>query len=168
MKSIITIFTAFALFTGLFAQETDPNAYTKTGDKVPAFELKTLDGKTVNTEDLKGKVLYINFFTLSCPPCMREMPEIEAEIWKGIKSENFVMLAIGREHTKEQLQKWAKKKGLTLPIAADTDRSVYKNFAKQMVPRHYIIDKTGKIIYQHQGYNKKEFEKMIKKIKKAL
>ena len=167
MRQILAILTGLLLFFSVEAQDTDLNAYTKVGDNIPEFKIKTLDGKIINTKELNGKVLYINFFTLSCPPCIKEMPEIDSEIWKGITHENLIVLAIGREHTNDELKVWKAKKGLSLPIAADTDRSVYKNFAKQMVPRHYIF-KDGKIIYQHLGYNKKEFEKMIEIIKKEL
>lgn len=167
MKQFLAILTGLVLLLSIEAQEADLNAFTKVGDNTPEFKIKTLDGKIINTKKLKGKVLYINFFTLSCPPCMKEMPEIDSKIWKDIKDDNFVVLAIGREHTNEELKAWKEKKGLSLPIAADTDRSVYKNFAKQMVPRHYIF-KDGKIIYQHQGYDEKEFEKMLELIKEEL
>lgn len=167
MKQILAIVIGLIFSFQVNATNPDPNAFTKVGDKVPSFVIKTLDGKTIDTQKLNGKVLYINFFTLSCPPCMKEMPRINEEIYKAIEDENFICLAIGREHTNDQLQKYKDKKDYSLNIAADTDRSVYKKFAEKMVPRHYII-KDGKIIYQHLGYGETEFNKMIELIKSEL
>ncbi len=88
----------------LFAQENEQITYTKVGQKVPDFNFTTLDGKEYDMQSLKGKVILVNFFATWCGPCMKEMPHLENDIWQKYKNnKNFIVLAVGREHTKKQL-----------------------------------------------------------------
>jgi len=74
---------------------------TKVGDPVPAFEVKTLDGKVFNIRNLKGHVFFLNFFATWCPPCIAEMPRLEKEVWQKYKTGKFAFLSVGREETEE-------------------------------------------------------------------
>lgn len=138
------------------------------GDKAPLFSVTTLNGETFDLAQLKGKVIYLNFFATWCGPCLKELPYVEDKIWKSIKNDDFVMLVIGREHSNEELQKFRKQKSFTFPMAADPERKIYSQFAEQNIPRNVIIDKTGKVIYSKHGFTEKEFDEMIQFIKKNL
>jgi peroxiredoxin len=166
MKKILLVLFLLPLF--LSAQTEDKTTYTKVGQNVPAFSVTTLDGKTINIADLKGKVVLLNFFATWCGPCMLEMPVVEKEIWQKYKGDNFVVLALGREHSKDELEKFNKEKGFTFLIAPDPKRGVYSLFAKETIPRNYLINKEGKIIWQGIGYSKEEFAKLIVEIEKAI
>ena len=167
MKKLLFALIAIIATTNLIAQN-HQGSLVKTGDKVPAFTVTTLDGEEVAIEKLKGKVVLINFFATWCGPCMKEMPEVESQVWPKFKDQNFAMVSIGREHTKEQLQTWNKKKGFTFPIAPDPKREVYSKFASQYIPRNFIVDKSGKIIWQGVGFDQKELDQMIKVIESNL
>jgi peroxiredoxin len=93
---------------------------------------------------------------------------VEKDIWKSITNENFAMLVIGREHTKEELVKFRTEKAYTFPIAADTKRAVYSLFATQTIPRNLVVDKKGNIVYFAQGFSEEEFNKMVALIKESL
>ncbi len=168
MKTFASILLLIAVSVITFAQNTDTSALTKVGQRVPAFTVTTLDGKTVSMADLKGKVVLINFFATWCGPCMNEMPKVESELWQKLKGDKFVILAIGREHTKDELLKFNKEKGFTFLIAPDPKREVYKLFATQYIPRNYVIDTNGKIGFQSMGYTPEEFGKMTEFIKSLL
>ncbi len=60
------------------------------------------------------------------------------------------------------------KKGFSFFIAPDTGRVIYSKFAKQMIPRNYLIDKNGKIVYQSIGYNKDEFQYLKNELKALI
>ncbi|MDE5419807.1 TlpA family protein disulfide reductase [Labilibaculum sp. DW002] len=167
MKKLLFALIALIATTNLIA-ENHQGSLLKEGDQVPAFTIKTLDGEEVAIEKLKGKVVLINFFATWCGPCMKELPEVEAKLWTKFKGEKFAMVSIGREHTKEELLKWNKKKGFTFPIAPDPKREVYSKFASQYIPRNFIVDKSGKIIWQGVGFDQKELEQMIKVIESNL
>lgn len=165
-RSLVVLLVCI-LTVPVFSQEEMPEII-KVGDSAPEFTLHTLDGALIDSKAFKGKVVYINFFATWCGPCMKEMPHVEKEIWQGIKHNDFIMVAIGREHTKKEMQVFKDKKGLTLPIAADSTRIIYSKFAPQMIPRNIVIDKDGKIAYSKHGFDEKEFDSMVRLIQTLL
>jgi len=180
MKSIIyPTFIALLFSTIIYSQnlsssaddnksEPDTTTYIFEGDTAPHFTATTLDGKEISIEKLKGKVILINYFATWCGPCLFEMPYLESEIYKKIDNEDFVLICIGREHTAEELVKFKEEKGFDLPMAPDPKKEIYSKYAKMMIPRNFVIDRDGKVIYQSMGYEKEEFERMVILIKNEL
>jgi peroxiredoxin len=168
MKQAIGILVMVLFPLCAYSQDADTSTLTKFGQQVPNFSVTTLDGKDLNISDLKGKIVLINFFATWCGPCMGEMPHVEKEIWQQLKSDKLIVLAIGREHTKDELAKFNKEKGFTFAIAPDPKREIYSLFAKQFIPRNYVIGKDGKIVFQSMGYTPEEFGKMVDLIKAQL
>ncbi|MCX6135081.1 MAG: redoxin domain-containing protein [Ignavibacteriales bacterium] len=168
MKKTMLLLALMCIALTLFAQAPDTTTLTKVGQAVPDFNVTTLDGKVLKIADLKGKVVLINFFATWCGPCMGEMPHVEKEIWQQLKNESLVVLAIGREHSKEELVKFNKEKGFTFLIAPDPKREIYSKFAKQFIPRNYVVGKDGMIVFQSMGYATEEFTKMVELIKSQL
>ncbi|MBK3517145.1 peroxiredoxin family protein [Carboxylicivirga marina] len=159
------ILTAGVLVAWAQAEEVEK---VKVGDVAPSFTVVTPDGE-MTTADFKGKVVLLNFFATWCPPCIQELPVLEKEVWNQFKdNEDFVLLVIGREHTPEELKKFAKEKGFDLPFCPDEERKIFSQFATQSIPRNYIINKGGKVIYASRGYSHKEFEHMIDVLKRQL
>ena len=141
----------------------------KVGDQMPAFTIVNDNGTKTPSSSLKGKVILINFFATWCPPCQKELAEVQETLWPKYKdNKDFALLVIGREHTDADLQKYNEKKGFTFPLYPDKSRFIYGAFAKNLIPRCYLIDKSGKIIYQTKGYNDTEFAELMKNIEEAL
>ncbi|WP_304199085.1 TlpA disulfide reductase family protein [Flavobacterium alvei] len=135
----------------------------------PEFSFTTRDGKTVNLSNYKGKVILINFFATWCGPCMQEMPLIQSDIWNKLKDNpDFVLLSLGRDHSQEEINKFIDQKKFTFPIYADKGKVIYSLYAKQYIPRNYLIDKKGEVIYATTGFTKEEFEDLKITIDKLL
>lgn len=158
MKRIISIlFIMTAVTLSVNAQEED-GTKNKIGDKAPDFVCKTIDGKTIDTRELRGKVIMINFFATWCPPCKKELPVLQkniAEKYQG--NSNFVLVVLGREHNMDEMVKYASETSLKLPFAPDVERKIYSLYADVTIPRNIIIDKKGMISYQSIGYTEEEF-----------
>lgn len=172
MKKIFLFLLAISCNYG-FSQDSN-NDYMKTSvvqlkQTAPEFSVSTNDGKTVNLSDYKGKVILINFFATWCGPCMIEMPLLQNEIWNKLKDNpNFVLLSLGRDHSQEEINKFIEQKKFTFPIYADKGKAVYSLFAKQYIPRNYLIDKNGKVVYASTGFSMEEFEELKTIIDKQL
>ena len=139
------------------AQE-DESTINKVGDKAPTFLATTIDGKVIDTKELKGKVIWVNFFATWCPPCKKELPVLQENVYKKYKNnDDFVLVVLGREHNAEELKEFAAKWEYDLPFAPDIEREIFSKYAKLSIPRNVIIDQDGIISLQSIGFTEKEF-----------
>ncbi|RHJ95162.1 TlpA family protein disulfide reductase [Parabacteroides bouchesdurhonensis] len=141
----------------------------KVGDTMPTFTIVSDDGTQLRSSSLKGKVVLVNFFATWCPPCQKELAEIQSTLWPKYKdNDKFKLLVIGREHSDSELAKYNEKKGFAFPLYPDKNRAVYGAFATSLIPRSYLIGKNGKVIAATSGYTEEEFAGLMKEIEDAL
>ena len=159
----------FALLAFVLKAQDESGDIVKVGEQMPAFTIVNDNGTETPSSSLKGKVVLGNFFATWCPPCQKELAEVQKTLWPKYKdNKDFAMLVIGREHSDAELQKYNEKKGFTFPLYPDKNRAVYGAFANSLIPRSYLVDKTGKVIYATKGYTDEEFAELMKKIETAL
>jgi peroxiredoxin len=147
----------------------DGTTLTKVGDKVPEFEVVTLNGRTVKGAELEGGVTVINLFATWCGPCVAEAPALQ-KAWERFqgRSDRFLVLGIAREQAATDLAPFRDDHKLTYVLAPDPERSAYKLFATQWIPRTYVVDIEGKIAYQSRGYTPDEFKELLDVVEREL
>ena len=144
----------FALIAFVVKAQDESGDLVKEGQQMPAFTIVNDNGTQVPSSSLKGKVILVNFFATWCPPCQKELAEVQKMLWPKYKdNKDFVLLVIGREHTE---------------LYPDKNRAIYGAFAKNLIPRSYLVDKTGKVVYATKGYSDEEFAELMKRIEAAL
>lgn len=142
--------------------------YLNEGDIVTEFSFSTINGDSISIEELKGKLVYINFFATWCSPCMKELAVMEEEILSEIDSEDFYFIALGRGHTDKQLKTFRATKGFKFNIGNDTDKSLFLRFSEKGIPLNIIINQEGEIIYKKTGFSDRSLKKIKKTIKRNL
>lgn len=146
-----TTFSILALIVLASVASAEP---IKTRSPAPAFTVKTLRGKTVRLSDFKGKVVLLDFGAVDCPPCRLEMPILEG--WhKKYKSKGLVLLCLLEMNPKSvEARKMVKERGLTFPVAIDTNDIIGKRYGIEAHPTTILIDRSGKIVKAETGYLK--------------
>ena len=149
------------------AQEAD---VVKMGDSMPAFRVVSDKGETLlSTDQLKGKVVLVNFFATWCPPCQKELAAVQQTLWPKYKDNGqFALVVIGREHDEAELATYNEKKGFTFPLYPYKNRSIYAAFAQSLIPRSYLFDQEGKVIRATKGYTEEEFAELMQLIEQTL
>ena len=110
----------------------------------PSFEVvDNASGRKISSEELKGKVVFVNFWATWCPPCREEIPSVEALYKAAGGNSNFKMITILYKDSYEGGTSFLKQNGLTFPVYMDSADISARNFGVTGVPETYIIDKKG-------------------------
>jgi peroxiredoxin len=132
----------------------------KGGDGAPDFALSTLKGDSVRLADLRGKVVFLNFWATWCPPCREEMPFMVA-LYQRLKERRFEMLAVSIDTKGEAaVGPFVEKYALPFPVLLDPDSKIYKLYGLTGIPETFIIDQNGVIhmkIIGPQNWMKQEW-----------
>jgi peroxiredoxin len=124
------------------------------------FALTGLDGKTYSLESLHGRVVLLNFWATWCPPCRREMPDMQK--LHDRFGEKLVVLAVSDEEL-SVVSKFLDKQKYTFPVALDTGRKVNGAFGIQGIPKSFVFDKEGKLVGQAEdARSERQFLEMLK------
>jgi thiol-disulfide isomerase/thioredoxin len=132
------------------------------------LHLVTLDGKTVNLSDLKGKVVFVNLWASWCPPCRAEMPGIEA-LYKKVDHSKvaFVMLSLDEDAAKAR--KFVQAQSYTFPVYLRTG-DLPAPFDSNSIPATVILGPDGQVAARHEGmaeYDTPEFKAALDNLAKS-
>ncbi|MBC8412696.1 MAG: TlpA family protein disulfide reductase [Nitrospira sp.] len=137
------------------------------GNPAPKFELYDADGKLWKLTDLKGKVVFINFWATWCVTCKAEMPSKEA-LFKIMQGRDFQMLGMLFRDDPANLVDYKKKQPVSPPTLISPGNESAKMFGITGVPETFIIDKEGIIREKIVGPGEWDSEETLAMIEKWL
>ena len=108
------------------------------------------NGHVVSIHDLKGKVVFLNFWATWCPPCKAEMPSIQVLKDKFKDNDQVAFLLVEIEGEKEKARDFMLKGDMDLPIYYP-ESQIPGEWLGGAIPTTVILDKTGKIAARHEG-----------------
>jgi len=114
------------------------------GKAAPAFDARLLNGSSFSLDAAKGQVVVINFWATWCPPCRKEMPDLDA-LYKKFKSQGLIVLAISDEQD-VKVRSFLKQRPVRYPVLIDTDRRVNELYRVEGIPKTYIYGRDGKLV----------------------
>lgn len=139
------------------------------GEEVKDFEFRTLDGKKVTRETLKGKPALLDVWFLACPNCKTQTPVLE-EVYQELKDEEVALYAVNTDResvSNETIEKTLRSWGTEMPILRDTTSSAYINLKVRVSPTTMLIDTEGRLQYIRIGSHRTPDE-LISVIKATL
>jgi peroxiredoxin len=110
------------------------------------FMLTDLQGTSWHLKDLRGKVVLVNFWATWCPPCRKEMPDLDT-LFNKFKDQGFVVLAISDEDA-AKVSPFIGERKIAYPILLDPGRRVTESFKVEGIPKSFVYDRAGKLVAQ--------------------
>ena len=155
------------LATGCISDDEPQGEALGVGDYLPEFSVVMNDGTSIYTASLIGKVSMIVFFNTGCPDCRKELPEVQL-VWEYYKEDpGVVILPIAREESESEILDYWESHDLNMPFSPQENRDVYSLFAPSIIPRIYISDLSGKIVFSSTDVNMPTAETLISEIESA-
>lgn len=118
------------------------------GNQAPDFTITMDDGKTIKLSELKGQPVFLNFWATWCPPCKKEMPDIQ-KISK--ESRSVRIIGVNVKENPMQVRSFLNSNGYTFPVGYDTKGDIAALYMATGIPTSYAIDTNGIIRHQIQG-----------------
>jgi peroxiredoxin len=126
------------------------------------FTLTDITGKKWKFSDLRGKVVLVNFWATWCPPCRKEMPDLDA-LYQRFAAKGFVVLGISDEE-KQKVEPFIREHKVSFPVLLDPGRKVNDAFVVEGIPKSFVYDRDGKLVaHSIDMRTQKQFLEMLGK-----
>ncbi len=146
MKQLLTLALALPLFVVAAAAQ---------GTMLPDVELHTLDGDAVQlAAATEGKPTVVSFWASWCAPCKQELTAYsgEYEAWSEELGAEVLAVTIDEPRGLKKVPAMVESLGWTFPVLADRSMALPQALGFQSIPQVYVVDASGKVVYEHSGY----------------
>lgn len=133
----------------------------------PDYELVTLGGEYLTSEDLRGKVVLLDFWGTWCPPCRAAIPDMRL-MSRRMEKGPFVLVSVSNDADEAMLRKFISENKMTWPQVWDEKREIIRKFAVEKYPTYILIDHEGEIVYVSSGWGPAIEQELSQRISAAL
>jgi len=137
------------------------------GSRAPAIGLVDLHGKMLNLDNLKGKVVVVDFWASWCAPCKEELPVLE-KLYGQYKGKGLEIVGVNIDTDADNMKDFLKRQKLSFTVVPDAKRVVADRYKPSKMPSSFILDKKGIVRFAHAGFKasdeavfKAEIEKLL-------
>ncbi len=147
------------------------SASLSSGTVASDFSAQDTNGATLHLSDYLNKnVILIDFWATWCQPCLEEMPHLR-RLYDANKANGLVVIAVSMDgpETVAEVPSFAQRNRLTFPVVLDQDSHVASIYnPRKAAPLTLLIDRSGKIVMVHEGYNPGDEQTIQAEVQKAL
>ncbi len=166
MKYLSLIFVGIMVTISAFSQETAPKT-----SKLPSIDIKTVDGKTINTASLSnnGKPMIVSFWALWCKPCVKELTTI-SEVYPDWVKETGVKLyavSIDDSRSSSRVKPTVESKNWDYEVLLDQNGDFKRAMNVNMIPHTFLLNGKGEIVWQHTSFAEGAELELIELVKKV-
>ena len=122
------------------------------GKPLPDFVFKDILGNTYTPEDIKGKVVVINFWFINCAPCVEEMPELNKLVKEYENNKDVLFLALTLDEKGSMLNKFLETNVFNYNIIPDSQDYIMNKLQVNSFPTHIVLDKNSNVVFTFSGY----------------
>ncbi|MCA1763448.1 MAG: TlpA family protein disulfide reductase [Cryomorphaceae bacterium] len=135
---------------------------------IPSATVKDLQGRSINTTDITndGKPMVINFWATWCSPCKRELNTI-ADLypdWQDETGVKLVAISIDDARSQSRVLPYVNGSAWDYEVYIDQNQDFKRALGVNNVPHTFLVDGTGKIVYEHNNYAAGDEEELYKEI----
>ncbi len=116
------------------------------GMATPRLALRDLDGRAVDLQRLRGRVVLVNFWATWCAPCTAEMPSL-ARLQAKLHGKPFEVLAVNYGESRPKVEAFLRKSGLALHVLLDPDQHAADDWGAKGLPMSFLVDARGDVRY---------------------
>ena len=159
IKSFCFVLTLIALLTGVDCGVAKAETGVTVGATLPSFTLAALNGSEV-TIALGEKATVINFWATWCPPCVAEMPELNA--FASEQGPKVAFYAVNLREDAASVNDFMYRNGYSLFTLLDSQGAIGALFQVRYIPTTLVADREGKIVFRKSGgLNKAELDRIV-------
>ncbi len=114
------------------------------GKPAPAFDTVDMQGNVRSLSDLRGKVVFVNFWATWCSPCREEMPSMQ-RLYEKMPKDKFEMIALFNKDNPKAVKNFVSQLRLTFLIWSDESNILGARYGLTGLPETFIVDKQGVI-----------------------
>ena len=121
-------------------------------NSAPDFTLETLDGKEIKLSDLKGSVVFLDFWATWCGPCVKALPHTQKmSETEDAKQGKMHIFAVNVGEDKDTVNSFMSENRYTFTVLMDRENKVAASYEVEGIPRFIVIDKNGRIAWEVTG-----------------
>jgi thiol-disulfide isomerase/thioredoxin len=159
----LCLLTVFLLASAASAHSA---THPSTGEAVPAFKLPGV-GSTIESDSLRGRVLYVDFWASWCEPCRRSFPWL-AHLHEQYGDKGLTVVAINLDQERKAADAFLGKYPVPFRVAFDPQGKTAGAFHVEVMPSSFLIGRDGRVIERHTGFDPKKAVEIEERIAKEL
>lgn len=134
----------------------------------PDFSFTSSEGEHITLDDLRGKVVLLDFWGTWCPPCVESVPELRDLYKRYSKDGVFMLLGISSDSDEAEWKEFTAKNKMVWPQYRDKDRRIHRSFGIRAFPTYVLIDHEGIVRFTSVGMSWRSAADLSEAIKKQM